>query len=189
MMKAFCAVGVFVVFTMMTIPQALAGDTPCLPNLGAVTIGGNVVVDGVCTLNGTTVDGSVKLKAGASLLATSAIIKGSVQDEESGVERVRLSFTDVDGDVQLEEVAGARVSRIVDSAVGGSVQLEFNSAAFVVKDNDIGSDLQANNNTGGIEITGKDIDGNLQCQDNDPAPTGGGNTVGGSAENQCEGLS
>ena len=164
MIKAFYAVGAFVVLTMMTIPQALAGDTPCPPNLGAVTIGGNVVVDGACTLNGTTVDGSVKLKAGANLLATSAIIKGNVQDEESGVERVRLSITDVDGDVRLEEVAGARASRVVESVavVGGSVQLAFNSAAFIVKDNDIGSDFQVNNNTGGIEIAGNDIDGPKQ---------------------------
>jgi len=72
------------------IPQVSAGDYPCPPNLGAVTIGGNVVVKGTCILNGTTVDGNVKLKTGADLLAIGAMIEGNLQNEEPGVQRMHL---------------------------------------------------------------------------------------------------
>jgi len=188
MIKRYLTIASFITAITLVAPQVSADDYPCPPNLGAVTIEGNIVVDGRCILNGTTVDGDVKLMAGADLLAIGATIQGNVQSEESGVTRVRLSFTDIDGDVQLEDVSGTLGSKIADSTIDGSVQLEYNSATFVVKDNDIDSDLQANDNTGGIEISNNVIDGNLQCQNNSPAPTGGNNIVDGSAEDQCEQL-
>jgi len=188
MIKNYFTAASFVTFIALAAPQAWADDYMCPPSLGAVTIEGNLVVDGTCNLNGTIIDGDVKLLAGADLFTNGATIKGNVQDEESGVARVRLSFTDVEGSVQLENVSGAGTSQISDSTINGSVQLEVNSVSFIVKDNNIGSDLQANYNTGGIDIRTNVIDGNLQCQGNNPAPTGGANVVGGNAENQCKHL-
>lgn len=41
---------------------------------------------------------------------------------------------------------------------------------------------------GGARITGNTIGGNLQCKQNAPEPVGGGNQVGGNAEDQCRGF-
>jgi hypothetical protein len=166
--------------------DASAGDYPCPPNLGPVTIGGNVVVSGACTLDRTTVDGNVIVLPGGSLVAKRADIRGNVQAE--GAKRVRLIRSDVDGDVQLSGLLAASDSRIVNSRVGGNIQLEDNRSPLLVQLNAVAEDVQVNANTGGAVIQSNTIDGNLQCQSNTPAPTGGGNIVGGSKEDQCEAL-
>ena len=59
-----------------------------------------------------------------------------------------------------------------------------------IDDNVVTGDVQEFNNAGGVDVSDNTIDGNLQCKENDPAPTasGGGNTVGGNKEDQCENL-
>jgi hypothetical protein len=48
--------------------------------------------------------------------------------------------------------------------------------------------VQAFQNRGGVQIANNVINGNLQCKENRPAPTGGGNRVGGNKEDQCARL-
>jgi hypothetical protein len=49
-------------------------------------------------------------------------------------------------------------------------------------------DIQLFENDGALVVSTNRINGNLQCKENDTEPTGGGNVVGGNAEDQCEDL-
>lgn len=166
--------------------SAYADDVVCPASLGPVTIDGNVIVVGQCELDRTTVKGNVLLEAGGDLLARQARIIGNVQTD--GAVRVRLRLTEIDGDVQLTGVFGSRNSSVVNSDIGGTLDIEDNQSRFVLRRNIVDSDLKANKNTGGVLIRDNTVGGNLQCQDNVPAPAGGNNTVDGSKENQCENL-
>lgn len=168
--------------------DANAGDVFCPPSIGPVTIDGNVRVIGSCTLDRTTVKGNVHVERNGVLAARRADIGGNVQTDGSGARRVRLHRTDVDGSVQLEELEGVLSSVVDRSVVKGSVQVEKNRSPLAIFESRIGADLQANENRGGVRIELNEIDGNLQCQRNTPAPTGGGNLVGGSKEDQCSRL-
>ena len=70
----------------------------------------------------------------------------------------------------------------------GDILFDEQDGDLAANRNRIGGNLQAFQNTGGLSINDNRIDGNLQCKKNDPAPTGGGNVVQGSKEDQCEGL-
>ena len=165
--------------------SAFADDVYCPPSLGRVTIDGNVIVVGRCTLDGTTVKGNVKVERGGELNATKAYIDGNIQAE--GARFVRVSHSNVKGDIQLDNVSGQE-SRINRTTVDGNVQLVSNHAPLLVQYSVIDGDLQAFGNTGGVKIRYNTIDGNLQCKSNRPAPAGGGNQVSGNKEDQCARL-
>lgn len=172
------------VLAVLAIP-AHADDVNCPPNLGAVTIDGNVLVAAACRLDGTTVKGNVLLYSGGSLVARNVNVIGNIQAE-------RANFVDVDqsrvnGDVQLDELVGD-LSRVQRTAVGGSIQLVANRSRLEVLDNEVGADVQTFSNTGGVVIADNSIDGNLQCKSNVPAPAGGNNVVQGNKEDQCADL-
>lgn len=57
----------------------ISGDVNCPPDLGAVTVDGNVLVSGPCRLQGTTVIGNVLLYSGGSLVAQNSRIDGNSQ--------------------------------------------------------------------------------------------------------------
>lgn len=81
--------------------SAAAEDINCPPDPGAVTIDGNVLVSGPCTLDGTTVKGNVHLYSGGSLIARNASIGGNIQafGNTGGVE---ITNNTVDGNLQCE---------------------------------------------------------------------------------------
>lgn len=166
---------------------ASADDTTCSGTIGAETVDGNVIVpDGAgCTLNDTTVIGNVLVGVGASLHADGATIDGDIQDDNNDAGNVTVTNSQVGGNVQLEQ--GTSVT-VTGTDIGGDLQFEANSQELQADANSIGGNLQANHNTGGLAITDNTIDGNLQCQSNDPPPTGSGNVVHGSAEDQCAAL-
>ena len=166
--------------------RAFADDVTCPPNLGNVTIDGNVLVtSGACELQGTRVIGNVHVYPGGALVATGASIDGSIQAE--GAIDVNVDQTRVNGSIQLDNLVG-EYSSITRSRVGGSIQLVSNRSELVVDDNDVNADVQAFGNSGGVDITNNVIDGNLQCKSNRPAPTGGFNQVAGNKEDQCASL-
>lgn len=165
---------------------ATAEDVHCPPNLGAVTIDGNVLVAAPCRLDGTRVIGNVLLYAGGSLVARNGVrIDGNIQAERSDFVDVTDSF--VNGSIQLDDMVGDR-SVIERTRVGGSIQLMGNRSRLEVLDNDVNADVQAFSNLGGVVIAGNDVDGNLQCKENVPAPAGGDNLVQGNKEDQCANL-
>jgi len=164
----------------------LADDVNCPPNLGSVTVDGNVLVAAPCRLDGTTVKGNVHLYAGGSLVARGNVrIEGSIQAENSDF--IDVADTFVNGNIQLDNLVGDR-SIIQRSTVGGSIQLSSNRSRLEVLNNTVDSDVQAFANRGGVVIADNVIDGNLQCKENNPAPAGGNNRVQGNKEDQCANL-
>lgn len=166
-------------------PAAFAGDYPCPPNRGAVTIDGNIVVKGICNLNGTKVKGNVLVYSGGTLTATGAQVDGNIQAENANALTVRSSY--IKGDIQAKNLKGSP-SNIENNTVDGNIQLESNRRSIAVRANNVDGDVQAFSNTGGLVIRGNTIDGNLQCKSNNPAPTGGNNRVSGNKEDQCRRL-
>lgn len=88
------------------------------------------------------------------------------------------------GNVQAEN---HRAVTLLDSRVGGSVQLKQGGSAVVWR-NAITGDLQSFTNRGAQSFVSNQINGNLQCKSNVPAPTGRGNIVQGNKEDQCRRL-
>lgn len=166
--------------------QARGDDVHCPPALGSVTIDGNVLVSSACRLEGTTVIGNVHIYAGGSLVSRAGTrIGGSVQAENSDF--VDIQATRVDGDLQLDDLVGDR-SVVLDSQVGGSIQLKQNRSRLEVIGNEVDSDIQAFGNSGQVVIADNRVDGNLQCKSNEPEPAGGNNVVQGNQEDQCASL-
>lgn len=146
-----------------------------------MTIDGNIVVKGTCTLKGTKVKGNVLMYRG-TLKVLGAYIDGNIQ--AMGGSSVYVENTLVKGDIQLEKQVGAK-SVILKNTVDGNIQMKQNRKYVDVRANRVDGDIQAFSNTGGLHIANNIVDGNLQCKSNSPAPTGSGNRVSGNKEDQC----
>lgn len=129
--------------------------------------------------------GNVLVYGGGSLTTFGAEIDGNVLAD--GASFVLVEQTTVNGDIQLDDLAGS-TSSVLNSTVDGNIQVFDNNVPLVIEDNQVGGDVQAFGNLGGVAVNGNDIDGNLKCQSNTPPPTGGNNQVNGNKENQCSGL-
>ncbi len=150
---------------LVTTPVALAEETSCRGMIGARTVDNLRVTSGEsCTLEGTTVKGTIKVERGATLQARGVKVIGNIQAENHRYVSVTGSSR-VNGSLQVKQGGGANVDRSI-----------------------FGSDVQFFTNSGAISITGNRIDGNLQCKENRPAPTGSGNVVQGNKEDQCARL-
>lgn len=169
----------------LAVPTAAhAEERTCRGTIGAVTVDNLRVPAGAsCTLNGTRVQGTIKVESNARLTATSVRVVGNVQAENARL--VRLDTSTVGGSVQLVQGVSAAVQR---TTIEGSLLFDDNSGRLVAGGNTINQDLQAFQNDGGIQISRNRIDGNLQCKENQPPPTGGGNIVQGNKEDQCARL-
>lgn len=157
---------IFAAGTLAFIPEANAGERICRGTIGQVVIDRDVRVapGATCTLAGTTVKGNVYVSSLSTLTSRAAKVNGSVQ-AEGHTRVVLLSGTTVGGSVQLKQGGSARIEAI---RVNGDLQLFSNRGTQTVNRNTIG--------------------GNLQCKSNVPAPTGTGNVVGGTKEDQCARL-
>lgn len=170
---------------MLPAGSAVAEERVCRGTIGAVTVDNLRVPDGAtCTLEGTTVKGTVKVESRATLRAFDIRVVGNVQAENARRVVVR-SGSRVGGSVQIVQGGSAR---IVNNRIGGDILFDDQRRALVANRNVVGGNLQAFQNMGGLEIRKNRIDGNLQCKGNDPAPVGGGNIVEGSKEDQCRRL-
>jgi hypothetical protein len=184
-------------FSITQIASAGTSSDDCITTLtlGAVTIDDNVVVqNGTCiTLDRTYVKGNVLVYFGGSLTTIGARIDGNIQAQNAVSVTVKDN-TYVDGDIQLENLGGSSPSSITSSSitsstVKGNIQLKSNSLPLSVVSNNVDGDVQAfSNRSSPLFISNNTIDGNLQCKDNNPAPTGSGNIVSGSKEDQCRRL-
>jgi hypothetical protein len=163
---------------------ALADDFVCTRTVGAVTLDNVVVPDGrSCTLNGTRVEGNIKVLTGATLSASGVRVDGNIQAEGARAVYVNPgSF--VGGSVQIVQGGAARVDRVT---IEGDLQFFENRKALRATRNRIDGNLQAVSNTGGLYIAQNLIEGSLQCKQNTPPPRGGGN-IAGDKEDQCARL-
>jgi cytoskeletal protein CcmA (bactofilin family) len=160
-------------------------DGSCTGTIGAVTVDDLIVPwNATCRLEGTRVEGNIKVQSGATLYAFAVYVDGNIQAENASRVEVHLNSR-VIGDIQVDNSGVV----VVDSVrIGGNLQSVKNWGSQTFNSNGIGGDLQAFENSGGVTVRGNDIDGNLQCKENYPAPTGGMNTVDGNKEDQCKDL-
>lgn len=166
-------------------PVVQGGDATCQGFLGAVTVDNLLVPQGAsCTLDGTTVQGTIKVENGASLTAQRVKVIGNIQADGASFVEV-LAGSTVGGSIQLKQGGSARVENVI---VNGDIQFESNNAALSAAGNQVGGNVQVFQNVGGVTIADNTINGNLQCKENNPAPGGGNNTVQGNKEDQCAGL-
>jgi len=157
-----------------------------------------------CVLDGTHVEGAIQVEDNATLRAYDVRVDGNIQSEGG----LLIDISDgsrVEGNVQADNVG--RVNIHPGCFVGGSIQIKESGAAaidgvevdsdilfdtndrpLIARNTTVGGNLQAFQNTGGVLIAYNTIDGNLQCNSNAPPPTGGGNVVHGSMEDQCAGF-
>jgi hypothetical protein len=170
----------------MAVPQvALAEETVCRGKIGARTLDNVKVPQGAtCTLEGTRVEGTIKVNNRARLEAIDVNVIGNVQGENARNVIVRGNSR-VGGSVQV--VQGKR-ARVANSNVKGDILYDDQRRRVIARRNTVGGSVQAFQNTGGVRIRGNVIDGNLQCKENTPAPTGGNNRVDGTKEDQCKNL-
>lgn len=160
-------------------------DRECAGSIGALTIDDNLIVNGYCELNRTTVKGNVLIQNQGNLIMREAVVDGNVQ--ASGGFAVRVLYSRIDGDIQLDALYGDQ-SSVEHSSVKGNIQLNDNGTNLLTEYNVIDGDLQAFGNRGQVRIRYNTIDGNLQCKSNVPDPSGGFNQVSGNKEDQCARL-
>jgi hypothetical protein len=168
------------------VPHAAeAEETTCDGTLGEQTVDNLRVPDGEsCTLEGTRVQGTIKVETDATLRAKGVKVIGNVQGE--GARRVNVVRNSrVGGSVQVVQGEFAKVK---ESRIKGDILYDENAAALTAVSNRVGGNIQAFQNTSGVEIATNRVDGNLQCKENEPPPTGGGNVVQGNKEDQCATL-
>ena len=157
------------ILAVMGIPVANADDTYCPNSLGSVTVDNVIVIPGSrCTLNGTRVDGNVKVEEGGDLRTRNGTyIGGNVQADYA--ERVFiLRGTYVGGNVQIkntqDEKGNLPTTRVVRSMIGGDVQLEDNKGGIRVRRNMIGGNLQCFGNYPPIQVSNNMVDGDTEGQ-------------------------
>jgi hypothetical protein len=164
---------------------AAAEETTCRGTIGPRTVDNLRVPQGAsCVLEGTTVKGTAKVQGNARLRAEGVRVIGNVQGENARNVAV-VAQSRIGGSVQVVQ---GKAARVVRSRVNGDILYDDNAAFLRIARNVVGGDVQAFQNTGGVEIVRNTIDGNLQCKANRPRPTGGGNVVHGSKEDQCARL-
>jgi len=130
-------------------PAAQAEERVCRGTIGATTVDNLLVPQGAtCTLNGTRVEGTVKVERNSTLTASGIRVKGNVQSE--GFKNITLRQNSVVvGSVQLENGLDGGSGRMLNSKVNGDLQFFFNDARMVARGNTILANFQANQNTGG----------------------------------------
>lgn len=160
---------------------ALAEETVCRGSLGAVVVDNLRVPNyATCRLNGTRVRGTISVGIGASLIAYSIRVIGNIQT--GGARVVNVANSTVGGSIQIKQSGAARIYRV---RVTGDILFDSNKRPLSALYNNVGGNVQAFQNRGGVIISYNTINGNLQCKENLPRPTGRGNVVLGSKEDQC----
>ena len=168
-------------------PAALAEERVCRGTIGAKTVDNLLVPQGAaCTLNGTRVEGTIKVENNAKLTANGVRVIGNIQSEGFQAIAVKKG-SKVGGSVQLKNGQEGGSGKVASTRINGDLQFEANEASIVARNNTILGNLQAVQNTGGLVIENNTIAENLQCKENNPPPTGGGNKAG-DKEDQCAAL-
>lgn len=167
-------------------PQpALAEERTCRGTIGATTVDNLRVPDGAsCTLDGTYVEGTIKVESRATLLAYGVRVIGNVQGENAR-KIVIAESSRIGGSVQVVQ---SGIAKVRDSRINGNILFDENDGPSTARRNVVGADIQAFQNSGGVSIYNNRIDGNLQCKANSPRPVGNGNIVDGNKEDQCRGF-
>ncbi|MGC0273910.1 hypothetical protein ACO0LV_13055 [Pseudactinotalea sp. Z1739] len=111
----------------------------------------------------------------------------------SGTHRGPLQVTDgttciIDAEVSGPTTVFAGTSLVMaDSTISGPVR-GSGAVDVQIRDNEISGPVQITDSIGQVRVQGNHISGRLACSGNAETPTGGDNTVRGTATGQCAGL-
>jgi hypothetical protein len=165
-----------------------------LTTLGA-QVDGNIQAKGAIAVTvepNTFVDGDIQLEnLSGPFKITYSSVTGNIQLKYNR-RGVTMDYNTVGGDIQFEEFyAGQYAAYVRFNTVDGNVQMTKNRLTRLnLVSNRVNGDMQAFENRTGtaLVIRSNNIRQNLQCKGNYRAPTGGGNIVRGSKEDQCRML-
>ena len=89
-------------FMLPTSQVARAEELTCRGKLGGITVDNLVVPsNGTCTLNGTRIQGTLKVESNATLKATRINVNGNIQAENA--KAVNVASSVVGGSIQIKE--------------------------------------------------------------------------------------
>ena len=137
---------------LLVCAPVLGDNINCQSEYGNVELDGNLSIAAPCTLNGTEVDGNVKIYTGGSLTAIGAEINGNIDADTADF--IDLRNTEVDGNIKLKEMVGDS-SSIRDSTIDGNVKLEDNRSRLELRRNYVDNNLQVLDNGGGVVLDDK----------------------------------
>lgn len=202
MKKLYSMVALFPTMIVLALTSnARAADIFCPPFIEFETVG-NVIVDDLCIIRGSTIEGSIKVGPGGSVgvIGTAenpSTVEGNFESD-GGVLVQAIGAVHIKGDVIIKNTGpgpsglGGLISlrRIVD----GNVKFENNSGIVLSGRATIGGNMSLVGNTAGADVFSNVIGGNLECSDNAAPPEAevrfavGGNVVGGNELGQCAGF-
>lgn len=146
-------------------PASAALVTRCVGEGGAVTVPGDLVVPAnqVCTLDGTTIQGNVRVAKGADLVMNDVTVEGNVSAAENAY--VEAVASDVSGQVALRGAFGAYID---GTSVAGNVATRttdtVDQAGFVLtNDAELGGNLISD--AGEVLVEASEVEGNINSAD------------------------
>jgi hypothetical protein len=194
-----------------------ASTITCTGTIGAVVTGTVVVPPGAeCDLVGTTVNGNVVVEPGGGIFVVGATIDGSLVS--TGASYVAVgNLGEFLGSNQISRILGNVVitgttgtpgfpttNVLCDATfVGGNVAITANKAPVVIgtfpgncfypgtgpAGDTINGSVSVTSNSAPVVLNNNLIGKDLTCRGNQPAPSGAGNVVDGSATGQCKAFS
>jgi hypothetical protein len=134
----------------------------------SVPANGIVASGTVACASGGTINGSITVQPGATLVLNGTRVTGSLSS--NGASRIIVCGSSFGGGVTVSNSTG--LVRFGNPSAGCAGNSTTGTVAF-------------NSNKGGVEVGGNTIGGGLNCAGNTPAPSGSANTTKGSKTGQC----
>jgi hypothetical protein len=171
-----------VVFVTLTLAMpAVAQDVVCGQKIGAEVVDGILYVEGLCELDGTVVKRGIIVGVDSELRAKNVQVLEGLQGQVAGA--VDLVDSDIGGAVQIGSRSGP--SAISGSHVGGRLIVDNAKHEVVISANEVDGDVTLHENGDGVFVDANLIGGSLICGRNDPAPQLRNNVVAGASLGQC----
>ena len=159
------------------VAPASAAQT-CSSSIKDSTIQGDVTVQGTCSIDGSRVDGKVRIEPGSTLLVKDSSLLGPIQGDRikaleangsnlakgivltGGVESVKLSSTTVSGAPIV--LSGAKVVDVKSSNIDTSLTLKDGTVNVTLTDSSVSSGLSCNRGISYRSI-GSTVRGPISC--------------------------
>lgn len=175
-----------------------ADDVFCPPFIQFETVD-NVIVDDLCIIRGSTIEGNIKVGPGGSVAVIGtpenpSTIEGNFESD-GGLLVQAVGQVLIKGDVIIKNTGPgpSGLGGIVGHrrVIEGNVVFENNSGIVIAAHAAIGGNLELFDNTAGANVVDNVIGGDLDCDGNVEADVrfaGSGNIAGGDKVGQCAGF-
>ncbi len=140
------------------VPQALAApDTTCTGTIGSGTVPGKLVVPpgATCTLDGTTVLGTIEVGSSATLRASRIKVE-TAEIQATGFRQILITNGSVVDGLQAKD--GGAVT-ITGSTFEGQVQLQKNTGRVNISSNSLGEGVQITETSDRVTFSGNSLEG------------------------------